>query len=643
MRFLQNKVSYRIPTMDGGLQTKWTDDSAPDYMSPSLQQISYSDVGAAGLAKGYVALNATSIGSSPIDGLHSYYDSVAGSEEVLAACSGTVFHAASTAFATVSGSTDVFTGGVDICMRTVKDELYMSNGQTYPHRYDGSHMYTVGIPTTLLSGTAVGAAGVTAGSLSSATIYHYCLAGVNGNGVEGSIKTITTGVTCYTAYNNIALSGIPAWPASAGVTSKYLYRNTAGVSSIFYRVTALTANQTAYVDVAGDSSLSTSAQTDKGAMPWCKFFWYHRGRIFAAGDPSYPSRVYYSDAGSTETWSATSYLDIGDGDGMAITGIRVMGNSVTVHKTDSTGAVSALWLIYMPDSTDASDASNWYVIKSPSAYASRSDKAIDFFENLQAFLDKRGLVAFTGEQVAPGPASSQIGQYLAETRSENIDPDVGEFKVPLLNKAALMAYDDKLWLAVASGINATGNNVVYVYDYTVTTQERGNGAWSKLVGPAVNNFTVFHGGLLAGSASTGTIFEMDKGYTANGANLESYLYTMWIAGNEKDWDATKVWRFLWLTLDTPGTWSLEVTWWVDKASTATGTANLPLEGGGAMWDDGKWDGCLWDSSSERKTLRVNLAGCVGRTIQFRFRTNSTDVWWSIYRMEVEYNLRSRRN
>lgn len=641
MKFLANKVSYRIPTMDGGLQTKWTDDAAPDYMSPSLQQISYSDVGAAGLAKGYVALNTTSIGSGPIDGLHSYYNSVSGAEEVLAVCSGTVYHTSATAFASVSGSTEVFTAGVDVCMRTVKDEVFMSNGYATPHRYNGTNMYTVGVP--LASGTASGVATAAYGSLTTASEYQYCLAGVNANSVEGTIATITTTITLPTGYGAIELTGIPEFADSAGVTTKYLYRSTAGASGIYYRVTALTAAQTAYSDAVADSALVTLGQTDNGTMPLCKYFWYHRGRIFAAGSPTYPSRVYYSDAGQPEEWPALNYLDIGDGDGMAITGIRIMGNSCTIHKTDTTGAVATLWLIYMPDSTEVTDADNWYVIKSPSAYASRSDKAIDFFENLQAFLDKRGLVAFTGEQVAPGPASSQIGQYLAQTRSENIDPDVGDFKTSLLSKSALIAYDDKLWLAVASGVTATGNNIVYVYDYTVTTQERGHGAWSKLVGPAVNNFTVFNGGLLAGSSTTGTVFEMDKGYTANGSNLDSYLYTMWIAGNEKDWDSTKVWRFLWLTLDTPGTWNLEVTWWVNKSATETGSESVSLTGGGAEWDYATWDTSIWDASSDRKTVRINLAGCVGRTIQFRFRTNSTNVWWSIYRMEVEYNLRSRRD
>ena len=644
MKFLANKVPYRVPVMDGGLQTKWTDDSAPDYMSPALQQIQYTDVGAAGLAPGYIARNTTSMGSAPVDGLWSYYNSVSGAEEIVAVCNNNVYASTSTAFVAVSGGTGVFTGAVDVCMRTVTDEVFLTNGRAYPHRYDGDALYTVGVPTTLLSGTAAAVVGNTAGSMTSTAVYQYALSGLNSNSIEGSIKTITTGITLPTGYNNIALSGIPEWPTSAGVTTtKYLYRNTAGVEGLYYRVTALSAGQTSYVDTAADSSLSTSAQTDNGAMPACQFCWFHRGRLFAAGDPIYPSRLYYSQAGQPEIWPALNFLDIGAGDGMSITGIRVMGNSVTVHKTDSTGAVSALWLVYMPDSTEVVDATNWYIIKSPAAYASRSDKAIDFFENLMAYLDRRGLIAFTGEQVAPGPATAQIGQYLSETRSDNIEPDIHELKSSLLSKAAMIAYDDKLWLAVASGPTAFHNNTIYVYDYTITSQERGQGAWSKLVPMSINNFAVHHGGLIAGSATDGIVYNMDTGYSANGADLDSYLYTMWITGDKKHWDATKVWRFLWLTIDTPGSWDLSVTWWVDKAATETGSTVVSLTGGGSEWDHALWDGGLWDSSTDRRTIRINLAGCVGRSIQFRFETNSQDVWWAIYRMEVEYNLRSRRD
>ena len=639
-KFSKNKVTYKVPVFDGGLNSKWTDLSCPPHMSPDLQQVQFTSVGAVGLAKGYTKLSSAAVGTKSVDGIHDLYVSASEAEYLLAVCSGSVHVTTATAFTHLSGSTAAWTSGQDVCIRTVEDEAWFTDGYNTAMRTDGSYWRTVGVSqlsasdATLLQGAG--------GALTTGATYIYQMSGVNEDGTESVPITFTTALNIG-ASNKIDLSSVPAFPASANVQTKNLYRNTAGADTIFYKVTALTAAQTTYSDLIPDSDLVTLAVTTSYPPPKIRWWWYHRGTLFGAGDPDNPMRMYYSKAGHPDEWPSGNYLDIGKGDGYPITGIRVVGNSVLIHKGTPSGAQASIWMVYMPDSTDATGASNWYIQKSPSAYATMSDKAQAEFENMVGFLDSRGMYSYNGESISPAPAVSQAGQYMAASRSENIDPNVGDWRKSLMSGSAMVAYDDKLWLAVPEGATAQRNNVIYVYDYSVSTKERGFGSWSKLVGPEVNNFTIFKGGLVAGSSEDGTIYNLDDGWTADGSDLGSYYFTATYAGNEKEWDITKVWRYLWLTVETPGSWDLTVDWWTDQASSITGTEDVSLTGSGSEWDEAEWDAGVWDSGSTRKTVRINLAGCVGRTIQFKFSNDSQEAPWKLFRMELEYNLRSRRD
>jgi hypothetical protein len=643
MPFLPNKVPYRIPVFDGGLNTKWTDVSAPEHMSPDLKQVEFTDVGAVSLAKGYVKLNATRLGSYPVRGLHDYYNATTGTEELLAVCNGTVYKVSTgaTAFGVVTGGTSAFNPARDVCARTVEDEAYMTSGYDTPMRYNGTGVYRVN-PGTAVSQCAVGV-GAGAYSLTTGGAYSYMLSGVDENGFEGAPALVSTATTVPEGYTRLNLTELYVWPASANVQTKYLYRNTAGASNLWYRVTALTANATAYVDGNSDSSIVTLYDPTNAAPPQCKWWWYHRGRMFAAGDPSNPMRMYYSKVGSPAAWPATNFLDIGKGDGYPITGLRVIGNSVALFKGTPDGSEASIWMVYMPDSTDATDASNWYIVKAPSSNAAMGDKGVAFLDNMLAFIDKSGMFVYNGEAIQPAPSVAQAGQYLATSRSENIDPDVGDWKTTILKDAAMVSFNDKLWLAVPGSSTSIQNDSIYTYDFSVTTKERGDGAWSKLNPLGINNFAIFGGQLVGGSSTDGYIYELDKGYTADGSNLDTYFYTMTLAGDKKHWDMTKIWRYLWMTVDTPGSWNLNVTWWVDGSDSQTGSEAISLTGTGAEWESAHFDSSTWDSGKSRRTIRVGLAGCVGRTIQFKFSTNSQNVWWALYRMELEYNLRSRRS
>ena len=596
-------------------------------MSPALLNIEFTDMGAASMSKGYSTF-CSSLGTAGVDGLHVF--AVGGVDTLVSVQSALTRYAtaAASTWAVATGSTGLFTAGVDVCMRTVENEVYATNGYTTPHRYDGTEMFTVGVSayTGGLTGTvavSTGAGSMLAGS------YYYGIAAENSNGVESNVATFTTLMTTI-AGDAIAISGLPfGYPSSADVSTRYLYRTTAGSTTEFYRVTALTAAQTAYTDTHSDSDLVTAAETDNYPPPKGAFWWYHRGRMFMAGDPSYPYRVYYSQASEPEIWPALNYVTIGDGDGQPITAIAVMGNSLVVHKSNAAGTSKSIWLIYMPDSTEVTDVSNWYIVKSPSAYAALGWKSIAFFQNMMAFIDRTGMYAFTGDDIAQGPATSQIGQYAADSLSANIEGDFKAQTAAALKAAPMVDYDNTLWLGM---YNSPAG--LYSYDYETASNQRGIGAWSKhILASSCDQAVVFNSALYVGAAANGKVYKMWGEYSTESADALTYYYTPDIAGHKQHWEMAKVWRNIYLTISHVAGCNTIVCAYVDGVSpsyTIDGTTartnavvRIPI-----LTTDGN------PLVSKSVQLYFSAAG------KSTFAVASTA--WQIHRVEVEYLLRSRR-
>lgn len=84
-----------------------------------------------------------------------------------------------------------------------------------------------------------------------------------------------------------------------------------------------------------------SASALGGTPPNFAFCVEHKGRLFAAGVPAYPSRLYYSDAFDHEAgWS--NYITIGTNDGSGITGISSFKNALIIFKGPKKGSVYVL-------------------------------------------------------------------------------------------------------------------------------------------------------------------------------------------------------------------------------------------------------------------------------------------------------------
>ena len=633
-----NKISFQVPVFDGGLNTKYTDTNTPINQSPDLQNVEFDDFGAVGTSKGYTVLNSTAIASAPIDGLHEYMDN-SNNRRLIAACNGNFYDWGGSTFDIISGSTSIYTAAVNsVDFKTVDGECYIAAPYINMYRYDGTTLRRVGISSVTEGvGSAVSSA---AGSLNGT--YNWAITGVNSANVESDYSELLSASVAITS-GTVILSGMPDYASSFNADIKYLYRNKAAASAVYYRVTALSAAQSSYTDTAADSALVTAAPDDNGVPPKVGLIMEHRNRVFGAGDPNYPERLYWSNQGSQQIWESTSYVDIGEGDGMPIRGLAIYANSLFIHKNDGKG-LGVVWVLYMNDSLDVTGDANWYPSKLAISYGGMSHKAIVFYNNLQVFLNRYGVYAIAGDQLAKSPAYSSVGAFPVDALSFLIEPDIKDCNVNKLGDAAAINFDSKLWFALPKGSTATKNNRIYMYDYVrASSQDNVTGAWSVLDNPGAKCFTEYEGNLYCGSSNDdGYVYKLNTGYNQNNSAIDSYFNTIWIHGEKSHKELTKVWRHLYLWIETSGDWDLDVSYWVDfDQSTGTETT-IDLASGGTLWDEGIFDSDVFGGGTNKKLAHIVLDDAVGRVIKFKFSTNAVDQRFKIYEMRLEYNLRRIR-
>jgi hypothetical protein len=628
----QYKYTMRLPSFDGGLNTKYTNIGTPINCTPDCQNVLFDDYGAVRTAYGYAKFNSTQIASSPIDGLGQFVD-VAANKVIIAACNGSIYAESAGTFSVISGATNIYTAGIDVGMTLASSKLMFYNGYIPVYQYDGTYFNRFGPQEPIGSASvASGAVGLLNGT------YNWALTYITSAGVESDYKQIIASFPIASGVANI--SGIQTAPASYGVNSVNLYRTTAAASATYWLATAMSAGQTSVVDSAADSALIVEAPSDQGIPPQAKYMVYYRGRLWAAGVPATPYRLYYSNSGDIQEWPSTNYTDVEEGDGDPISGIEAFGNAIIIHKNDGKGNGS-IYLLYIADSTGVSDDTNWYLFKSPAAFSAVSDKSQEFFKNLLFYIGRFGAYAFTGQDLARSSADSEYGRFQNDSLTWEIDPDVKTWLSTQLNKSAAVMYDNKIWAAVPTGGSTTQNNKIYVFDFLRSGDDSGKlGVWSKLSGPNVNNFVVSDG-VLYGGGYDGYVYKLNTGTLNDGTAISPYYWTAALAGQNEHRYNTKIFRVLYVTHDCPGNWLLYVDYEVEFSGVST-TATIDLNGGGSMWGIMQWTNSKWGGGNTTKRSRVILTNAIGKTIKFKFYLSGLNQTFKIKELELDYNLRSKR-
>lgn len=235
-----------------------------------------------------------------------------------------------------------------------------------------------------------------------------------------------------------------------------------------------------------------------GSPPLGKFIIFHKQRLFIAGASAARSRVYFSDVGAPETWGALSFIDVGKGDGDAITGLAILNDRLIVTKDNS------VWEL-------AGDSSTNFVLRKVTDEGGCTVKqGIALIKDTLAWLGKDGVRLFDGVRSALG--SEKISTTFAGLNKRQLAQAAGIFWGP----------EQHYFVAVPEGASLT-NDVVLVYDAL-------RAAWTVYRGIPAGEWCIFRqynqDTLVFGSATTGQIYSMDTtGYSDDGTAIDAHVLT----------------------------------------------------------------------------------------------------------------------
>lgn len=267
---------------------------------------------------------------SKVTGIFPYYKSD-GTKKLLRT-SGTslqVLNTSTNNWDTVSGYT--YTTGLDTSGVVSYDRLYLENGTDPLTYYDGTSI------TSFTSINAPAAPTVTRTGTTGTYTYSYKITAVTATGeTTGSTAGSTDlnqGTLDTTSYMTIS------WSA---VTNAIGYNVYGRKSNAWYLITYLDGNgSVSYVDkgTISPNELFTPPEANSTAGPKGKYIDSYKDSLFIFGDPSNPSRLYYSGGGDKindfSSVNGGGFIDISKNDGQLGTGLKPFKNSIIVFKEDS--------------------------------------------------------------------------------------------------------------------------------------------------------------------------------------------------------------------------------------------------------------------------------------------------------------------
>jgi hypothetical protein len=624
-----------MEAFDGGLNSKYEPQILEHNEAQSCANVVFDDLGGVATRQGFTKLNTAAVNSNPCDGMFTARWNN-GNESMVAFFGTDMWVLSGTSFVTVGSAQGNYTTGVQKNFAMYQNVLFIGDGADPPYKYDEG-VYTrhgVESPSLVADGGANGAGGNLIGQ------YNYKLAWVNTQAVAGDLSTAAATIVATASGESVLITGLAVPDQSFGVNAKWLYRTIAesGISGDYYFVASMAASITTYTDNIASASLGSVGNTDAGKPPPWEFCKMHQERLFV-NDEQNPQYLWYSDLAEPFTFQSTNFIKIADGDGEAITGFGIEGNSLIVFKEASA------WVIYMPDTNPA----NWIRIKSDAKYGGASHKSIVEYERQLMYLGQQGFkvsgfYAFRGSTTEPDATALRVTTMFGDAKSDRIEPDVFQFQDGQKQKCAAIAFDNKLWFAVTHGDGETANNRVYQFDYVRRSKSRKVGSWVPFTGISANDFTIYNSALYFGtSADTGFVYQLEDGtYTDDGAAIDSFHETLDMDGGDAYRHYEKDYRQANFTVELLGDWDMRISYRIDSDSGAGDGEDLNLSPGGSLWNTMLFGIDDWGAGNSRADVRVELQGS-GKRVAFKFSNNNVaGSGFKVIRGNVYYNRRGLR-
>lgn len=266
---------------------------------------------------------------SRVTGLFPYYKSD-GTKELLRVAGTNLQKYVGTTPTNVTGGTS-YTTGLNMNGVVAYDKLYLENGTDNLTYYDGSQVqaFVERSAPTINSVTRTGTTGT--------YTYSYKLTVVTANG-ETPPSAAVSQVANVSELNSSTYMTV-AWSAVTGAIGYNVYGNKDGR---WYFMAYVEGNgTTSYVDNGADipNEFFTPPEGNSTGGQIGTYIAMYKDSLFISGDPSNPSRLYYSGGGDKledfTIGGGGGFIDVSKNDGQAITGMIVFKDSLLVFKERS--------------------------------------------------------------------------------------------------------------------------------------------------------------------------------------------------------------------------------------------------------------------------------------------------------------------
>lgn len=441
---------YVINDFSGGLNQHISEYATPNNQAHDCLNVRFNDKFGA-LSKREPLLNATDYGNSAIIGLHRFYKSD-GTERTIAAI-GTQLKTDINGTATNISSG--YTDGKRWQFVTFKDIAIGGNGYDLPIKWDGVISTAGNIDGSRATGEVCAELGSAFASLATGTDlnasswYQYKMAWWDGSTYDySSAKSnpIQTGGEVH----SVNLTDIPIGPT--GTICRYIYR-TLGMSN----QTTVESNTTYYLvyNLTGNTATTwtdniTDAEADDDDAPnWTtvlagsnvtppkgSLLEIQSERLFASGNPTYGSDLYWSDDGNPDHFLPSDFNTFRADDGDKITFIKPFLGILTVGKTNTIQK----W--YTEGNT-----TDWYASDVFSFVGCPAPYSVAVTPSGIGYLSRNGICLFTGQ--SSQLISDAVTQQIRDISQTNIVEAVGtyhngEYRLAYTSDETGSAYNDRV-------------------------------------------------------------------------------------------------------------------------------------------------------------------------------------------------------
>jgi hypothetical protein len=544
---------------------------------------------------------------SRVLGLFSYYKSD-GTNKLLRMSTTTLReYTDTTTWTAITGYT--YTTGKNMNGAMANDRMYLVNGTDPLTYFDGTNIQSF----TSRSAPTISSVVRTGGSAGTYT-YSYKVKAVTdvGSTAPSAAVTATADWAEPTTSNYMTLT----WGAVTGATGYEIYGRR---DNFWYYMASVEGNGTVtYVDNGADTPNEAFAITDVNttAGPTGSYISVYKDSLFIAGDPTYPSRLYYSGGGDQinnfSIDGGGGLIDISKNDGQMITGLAVFKDKLIIFKEDS---------IYQFSFTSTGLPQVEQVTGSIGAIAPRSIVTV---ENDVFFLSRRGVFTIGNEA---GFAFDVLRTNELSSRVRPIVQTIDSAYIQNASATYVTSSDFNVYILSYTPSGSTTNSQALIYDrerlgWYRWTNIKAN-CWTKYI----DSDGVVH--YLYGDDSSGYVKEIFSGSDDFGSGIHGYFYLRGEAFNTGI-DHYKTLKDLDMVLRTPrGSISLTIVQdGVNSIYSAPiGTVSPSINWGHYTFTDFTFadsQGAGVSASDElllRSIKNLNLRN--GKTYQMRFDNNSS--------------------